>query len=72
MGCGSRLRTRCQWLDLGVERSLRRPRASSLAMRIFSSNTAADDDGDVDDLAAGHGATRKRHVAAAGEFFSVL
>ena len=37
-------------------------------MRIFSSIVAADDDDDVDDLATGHGATRKRHVAAAGDF----
>ena len=40
-------------------------------MRIFSSIAAADDDDDVDDLATGHGATRKRHVAAAGDFWGV-
>ena len=41
-------------------------------MRIFSSNTAADDDGDVDDLAAGHGTMLSRHTAAASEFFPVF
>ena len=72
MGCAPRLRTRFKWVDLGMERSLKRSSAVTFAMRFFSLTAAADDDEDVDDLAAGHGATRSRHAAAAGEFFWVL
>ena len=59
-------------VDLGVERSLKRSSTVTVTMRFFSLTAATDDDEDVDDLAAGHGATRSRHAAAAGEFFGVL
>ena len=41
-------------------------------MRLFSLAAAADDDEDVDDLAAGHGTMLSRHAAAASEFFPVF